>query len=73
MKRMVVLVVILAFLAVVTGCTKTQEGATIGGLGGAGLGAIIGNQVSHQAWGGAAIGGVAGVVAGAIIGSQMDK
>lgn len=72
MKKLITLIVSFSLLLIVAGCTTTEKGAVVGGLGGAGLGAIIGNQVSHQAAGGAAIGGVAGAVAGAIIGSQMD-
>lgn len=71
MEKYISILVLLALLSLVTGCTTTQEGAVIGGLGGAGLGAIIGNQSGHAA-GGAAIGGVAGAVAGALIGSQME-
>lgn len=73
MKRLIGLLILLSLLVAITGCTKTEKGAVIGGLGGAGLGAIIGNQVHHQAWAGAGIGGVAGAVAGAIIGNQMEK
>lgn len=72
MKRIIGLGVVLLILVTIMGCTTTQKGATIGGLGGAGLGAIIGNQVAHQSWAGAAIGGVGGAVAGALIGSQME-
>lgn len=70
MKRYISLVLLLSLLPIM-GCTTTEKGAVIGGLGGAGLGAVIGNQ-SGNAGAGAAIGGVAGAVAGAIIGNQME-
>ncbi len=72
MKIIIYLMVLTISIVFVCGCTTTQQGATIGGLGGAGLGAIIGNQIAHQSWAGAAIGGVGGAVAGALIGSQME-
>ena len=55
------------------GCeSDAGTGATIGGLGGAGLGAIIGHQSGHTAEG-ALIGGAAGAGGGYIIGSERDK
>ena len=54
------------------GCTTSQKGATIGGLGGATLGGIIGHQVGGNGIAGAAIGGVVGSTAGMIIGEKMD-
>lgn len=72
MLRGFCILVLLLVLATMVGCTKTEEGAVIGGAGGAGLGAIIGNQVGSTA-GGAAIGGVAGAAAGALIGHELDK
>lgn len=71
MYRWICLLILLAFLVTAAGCSTTEKGTVIGGLGGAGLGAIIGNQ-SGQAVGGAVIGGVTGAVAGAIIGKQME-
>lgn len=73
MRKLISLVMLLSLLLVIAGCTTTEKGAVIGGLGGAGAGAIIGNAYSHQALAGAGIGGVAGAVAGAVIGSQMEK
>jgi hypothetical protein len=59
--------------AFVAGCeTKAQTGAGVGALGGAGLGAIIGNQ-SGNAGAGALIGGAAGAVGGYLIGNEGDK
>jgi hypothetical protein len=59
----------------VTGCatnTRGENGAIIGGLGGAGLGAIAGNQVGHPG-AGAAIGALAGAVTGGVIGDEIDQ
>lgn len=53
-----------------TGWSKTAKGAVIGGVVGAGTGAIV-NKKNRGA--GAVIGGVAGAGAGAIIGNEMDK
>ena len=50
---------------------NAKEGAVIGGLAGAGLGAIIGNQ-SGRPLEGALIGAGAGGLGGAAIGSSQD-
>jgi uncharacterized protein YcfJ len=63
--------VILA-MVLLTGCTTTEKSATVGGLGGATLGGIIGHQSNHDI-AGAAIGGVAGTVGGLIVGEHLDK
>lgn len=60
------------------GCAsnKAGEGALIGGIIGAGAGAIIGNQGAHRnrdRTSGALIGGAAGALGGALVGSQMKK
>ena len=60
---------ILALL--VTGCTTTETGAAVGGLGGATLGGIIGHQSGHGV-AGAAIGGAAGTVGGMLVGEKMQ-
>ncbi|MDB5195815.1 MAG: hypothetical protein JWP88_185 [Flaviaesturariibacter sp.] len=52
------------------GWSKTAKGAVIGGVAGAGAGAII-NKKNRGA--GAVIGGVVGAGAGAIIGNEKDK
>lgn len=58
------------------GCASSQnrafEGATIGGLIGAGAGAIIGHQ-SGETGEGAALGAGAGALVGALAGSQVQK
>ncbi len=53
-----------------TGWSKTAKGAVIGGVVGAGSGAVI-NKKNRAA--GAVVGGVVGAGAGAIIGNEADK
>ena len=53
-----------------TGWSKTAKGAVIGGVVGAGTGAVV-NKKNRAA--GAVIGGVVGAGTGAIIGNEMDK
>ena len=53
-----------------TGWSKTAKGAVIGGVVGAGTGAVV-NKKNRAA--GAVIGGVVGAGAGAVIGNEMDK
>lgn len=64
-------IVVLLSLAVI-GCTTTQKGAAVGGIGGATLGGIIGHQSDHGV-AGAAIGGAVGTVGGMLVGEHMDK
>jgi uncharacterized protein YcfJ len=55
---------------------RTGEGALIGGLVGAGAGAIIGNQGDHRnrdRTSGALIGGALGALGGALVGNQVQK
>jgi uncharacterized protein YcfJ len=55
---------------------RTGEGALIGGLVGAGAGAIIGNQGAHRnrdRTSGALLGGALGALGGALVGSQVQK
>lgn len=57
-----------------TGCSSpyhADRGALFGGLGGAGLGAIVGNQFGHTG-AGAAIGAAAGALTGAAVGGSLD-
>jgi len=63
--------VFIAVLAL-TGCTTTQKAASVGGLGGATLGGIIGHQTGDGI-AGAAIGGVVGTVGGMVVGEHMQK
>lgn len=53
---------------------KAKGGAIIGGLAGAAVGAVIGNNRGHHsAKRGAVVGAVAGTAAGAVVGAMMDK
>jgi uncharacterized protein YcfJ len=52
------------------GWSKTAKGAVIGGVVGAGTGAVV-NKKNRAV--GAVVGGIAGAGAGAIIGNEMDK
>lgn len=63
----------LASLTLLTGCANdAQNGAALGGLLGAGTGAIIGHQ-SGEGWAGAGIGAAAGALGGYIVGNELDK
>lgn len=73
---------ILSLCVVLTGCrsskmplTPAQQGALIGGAGGAGIGAVWANNGSDviNGWQGAGCGAVAGVAAGALIGDALDE
>lgn len=70
-----ILMVLFAFIAL-TGCAENQtriaEGAGIGGILGAGAGAIIGHQ-THNDLAGVLIGGAVGAAGGAAVGSQITK
>ncbi|VVT25115.1 glycine zipper domain-containing protein [Rhizobium sp. EC-SD404] len=48
-------------------CTQTQQGAVVGGVGGAAIGAAVGGTD------GALIGGAAGAVGGALIGRASEN
>ncbi len=63
---------LVALVASSTGCkTYEGQGAAIGGLGGAGLGALVGSATGH-AGAGAAIGAAAGALGGAAVGGALD-
>ncbi|MDA0812224.1 MAG: hypothetical protein O3C21_07560 [Verrucomicrobia bacterium] len=51
---------------------NAQTGAVLGGLGGAAVGGIIGNQ-SGRGLEGAAVGGALGAGSGALIGNAQDR
>ena len=53
--------------------SKTSQGAVLGGLLGAGTGAIVGNQNHHHAGAGTAIGAGLGTLGGGLIGHAMDE
>jgi uncharacterized protein YcfJ len=57
----------------VAGCeNNAQSGTALGGLAGAGIGAIIGNQSGNAATG-ALIGGAVGAGGGYMVGNEADK
>ena len=65
-----------AFLLPTVGCenmpgTKEQQGAVIGGAGGAVAGAVVGGE--RHRWLGALIGGAVGATGGYLIGANVDK
>ena len=70
-----------AFALVLGGCesmgtaaqSKTTQGAVLGGLLGAGTGAILGNQEGHHAGAGTAIGAGLGALGGGLIGHAMEE
>jgi outer membrane lipoprotein SlyB len=65
----------LVAIATLTGCgtgPDAQTGTVLGGLGGAAVGGIIGNQ-SGRGLEGAAIGGGIGAVAGNVLGNARDE
>ena len=72
MKNNAAITMLILIPVAIIGCTTTQKGAAIGGLGGAALGGIIGHQSGHGVEG-ALIGAGAGAVGGALVGEQMDK
>jgi len=67
MNKMLVMLAVV----VLAGCTTTQKSATVGGLGGATIGGIIGHQSDHGIQG-AAIGGAVGAVGGMLAGDRMS-
>ena len=65
----------LLILAAAGGCASPyyrDQGALLGGLGGAGIGAAIGEH-NDNPLAGAAIGAVAGTIAGAAVGDNIDQ
>ncbi len=52
---------------------KRTQGAALGGLLGAGTGAILGNQMGHHAGAGTAIGAGLGALGGGLIGNAMQE
>ena len=63
---------VICLSVVLMGCTTTQKAATIGGVGGATVGTIIGHQSGNDLTG-AAIGTAAGALGGMMVGQHMDK
>ncbi|MFN8178326.1 MAG: OmpA family protein [bacterium] len=72
MKRIVIMLAIVALVVGGVGCTQTQKGGAIGGSAGAIIGGLIGKQSGHTATG-AIIGAAVGGATGATIGHYMDK
>ena len=71
--KLVGLLLVLAFLCTV-GCQspyRADQGALLGGLGGAGVGALVGHAVGHTG-AGAAIGAGVGALSGAAVGQSLD-
>jgi hypothetical protein len=70
--RIVAVVMIFVSFLLLTGCTSTQKGMAIGGLGGAAAGGAIGyfagDSKTDDLVSGALIGAATGAVAGAVIG-----
>jgi outer membrane lipoprotein SlyB len=66
------IIIIFSLASALAGCTTSQKGAAVGGLGGATLGGIIGHQ-SGDGVKGAAIGGAVGTIGGMIVGDKMEK
>lgn len=61
------LLITLIAVAAISGCSQTERGAAIGGLGGAAVGAAISGDAE-----GAVVGGLVGATAGALIGNANE-
>ncbi len=78
MNRLLILPLLCACSLLGTSCyapygtVQTKRGTVLGGLVGAGTGAIVGNQ-SGRGLEGAAIGGAVGALAGGLLGSARDE
>ena len=72
MKKINTITLSILMALTILGCTTTQKGAAVGGLGGAALGGIIGHQSGHGAEG-AVLGAAVGAVSGALVGEHLDK
>lgn len=66
MKKVVIL---MALLVPLGACSRTEQGAAVGGLGGAAVGAAVAGNPTK----GAVIGGAAGALAGALIGRASES
>ncbi|HQE81818.1 MAG TPA: YMGG-like glycine zipper-containing protein [Candidatus Hydrogenedentes bacterium] len=73
-KTLTIIALVTGVAVAFAGCNTTpvQDGAVLGGLLGAGTGAILGNQVGKQGEG-ALIGAGIGALTGALVGDQIDK
>jgi uncharacterized protein YcfJ len=75
MKNILPLVALAGFIALPSCANQgpnTQQGAVVGGVIGAGTGAIIGHQSGH-AGAGALIGGASGALIGGAVGKNKDQ
>jgi uncharacterized protein YcfJ len=77
LKRRMALVLLMLMMLAVVGCygqplSTREKGTLLGGVAGAGAGALIGSAVGHPG-AGAAIGGVGGAAAGYGIGNHMQN
>jgi outer membrane protein OmpA-like peptidoglycan-associated protein len=74
MKRLIVMIAVLAVVVGSIGCgmTRTQKGAVIGTTTGAAVGAVVGNAAGNTAVG-AIVGAAVGGAAGTYIGHYMDQ
>lgn len=61
------LIIALPAVAMIAGCTATQQGAAVGGASGAAVGAAVSGDVE-----GAVVGGAVGAAAGALIGKASE-
>ena len=82
MTKPVILVGVMALAVIASGCesmgtaaqSKTTQGAVLGGLLGAGTGAILGNQAGDgHAGAGTAIGAGLGALGGGLIGHALEE
>lgn len=64
-------IILMTALVGLGGCTQTQQGAVIGGAGGAAIGSVVAAPGSRTE--GALIGGAIGAVAGALIGRASEQ
>jgi hypothetical protein len=62
--------ILLALTASLAACSQTERGATIGGLGGAAVGAAVASSGNTAE--GALVGGAVGAAAGALIGAASE-
>jgi hypothetical protein len=68
-------VLLVAITALETGCRSpyyADRGAALGGVTGAGVGALVGSAVRHP-WAGALVGAGVGAVSGAAVGTGLDE
>lgn len=61
------LLVTLAAVAMVAGCSNAEKGAVVGGLGGAAVGGLVTGDTA-----GAAVGGLIGAAGGYLLGKTAD-